>query len=194
MLGLTIIRLYIEGPTAVCVFFVITGYVSSIKGFRLMTTNQHSELMQTLSSSLFRKWFRLFLPTLFIMAIIAMATQLGCFEYTRPMMAHSTRMIPPGTPMKPNLKRNKHAKTQFLYLLKEFWQVADIFNSPQYFPNQNDSIRVSWYFASVPVSRWVGQISDIRPACGTSTHHHRTRHLEPIGSTTILSRSRHRST
>lgn len=140
VLSLPIIRLYIEGPTAVCLFFVITGYVSSIKALRLMSTNQQSELMQSLSGSLFRKWFRLYLPTFSIMAITAIATQLGWFEYTRPMMANAGHMTPPGTNMKPNLKRNKHAITQLHYLLKEFWQVADIFNPAQYFPNHNGNL------------------------------------------------------
>ena len=58
---LPIIRtFFLAGPGMVSVFFVISGYVLSYKILRLIHSKQSARLLDTLSSSMFRRWLRLY--------------------------------------------------------------------------------------------------------------------------------------
>jgi peptidoglycan/LPS O-acetylase OafA/YrhL len=59
------------GHLAVAVFFVISGYVLSAKPLSLIQKGDHAKLAESLGSSLFRRWLRLFLP-LFATTFITM--------------------------------------------------------------------------------------------------------------------------
>lgn len=50
------------GHIAVAVFFVISGYVLSVKPLSLIHAGEHLKLADTVASALFRRWFRLFIP------------------------------------------------------------------------------------------------------------------------------------
>ncbi|PMD30296.1 hypothetical protein L207DRAFT_549508 [Hyaloscypha variabilis F] len=50
------------GHFAVSVFFVISGYVLSAKPLSLIYSNDHAKLGDNLSSALFRRWLRLYIP------------------------------------------------------------------------------------------------------------------------------------
>jgi hypothetical protein len=63
VLQLPILRIFFSGRGMVAVFFVISGYVLSIKSLRLMRQLQLSDLLDSLASSTFRRGIRLFLPT-----------------------------------------------------------------------------------------------------------------------------------
>lgn len=52
------------GHFAVATFFVISGYVLSFRPMGLVHSGDHERVAQSLSSGLFRRWIRLFLPTL----------------------------------------------------------------------------------------------------------------------------------
>ena len=52
------------GHFAVATFFVISGYVLSVRPMGLVHSGDYDRLAQSLSSGLFRRWIRLFLPTL----------------------------------------------------------------------------------------------------------------------------------
>ncbi|MCJ1440174.1 MAG: hypothetical protein MMC23_000657 [Stictis urceolatum] len=52
------------GHYAVSTFFVISGYVLSSRPMGLIYADEHEKLLQAFSSALFRRWFRLFIPTL----------------------------------------------------------------------------------------------------------------------------------
>ncbi len=59
------IRIFFSGGHfAVATFFVISGYVLSTRPMGLIHSGDHERLAQSLSSGLFRRWIRLFLPTL----------------------------------------------------------------------------------------------------------------------------------
>lgn len=52
------------GHFAVATFFVISGYVLSVRPMALVHSGNQERFAQSISSGLFRRWIRLFLPTL----------------------------------------------------------------------------------------------------------------------------------
>ena len=61
---LPFIRIVYTGATMVSMFFIISGFVLSNKSIKLIRAQSHAKLLQTLSSTTFRRAVRLFLPTL----------------------------------------------------------------------------------------------------------------------------------
>jgi peptidoglycan/LPS O-acetylase OafA/YrhL len=59
---LPFVRLIHSGSTSIALFFAISGYVLSNKGIRLIHMGQDAALLNTLSSSLFRRSYRLYAP------------------------------------------------------------------------------------------------------------------------------------
>ncbi|AEO66401.1 60c497f8-16fd-4311-847e-1e5223ffc4fe [Thermothielavioides terrestris] len=53
---------FIGGHIAVAVFFVISGYVLSVKPLSLIHAGEHLKLFDNLASAFFRRWFRLYIP------------------------------------------------------------------------------------------------------------------------------------
>lgn len=64
ILQLPLIRIIHSGRTSVAIFFVISGYVLSHKSLGLCRQRQFTQFARTLSSSAFRRWFRLMIPAL----------------------------------------------------------------------------------------------------------------------------------
>src|SRR5690242_9443093 len=52
------------GHFAVAIFFVISGYVLSVKSLGSIQQNQHLTSADSISSALFRRWLRLYLPVI----------------------------------------------------------------------------------------------------------------------------------
>lgn len=77
---LPFIRLLYAGHAMVIVFFVISGYVLSHKPIKLMRSGKFEELQRVLSSSVFRRGFRLFGPTLIGTFVTMLLTYAGYFE------------------------------------------------------------------------------------------------------------------
>ncbi|KAF2841336.1 hypothetical protein M501DRAFT_1009294 [Patellaria atrata CBS 101060] len=78
---LPFLRLITSGRAMVTVFFVISGYVLSIKPLKLIRERRYDELLSNCSSSLFRRGPRLYLPTICSTFLVMLAVQLGCFTY-----------------------------------------------------------------------------------------------------------------
>ncbi|KAF8859825.1 hypothetical protein BDZ45DRAFT_589198 [Acephala macrosclerotiorum] len=57
------------GHFAVSVFFVISGYVLSLKPLTLIHAGEHTRLGDNLASALFRRWIRLFIPVILLTLI-----------------------------------------------------------------------------------------------------------------------------
>ncbi|EAA32390.1 hypothetical protein GE21DRAFT_7439 [Neurospora crassa] len=99
ILKLPIIRLFYSGPPMVCIFFVISGYAISLKPLKLIhsgacsssssSTTAHSDernyskLFETLSSLVFRRGLRLFLPPAISTFLIVLLLRLGAYEWNR---------------------------------------------------------------------------------------------------------------
>lgn len=76
---LPLIRLVIAGIPAVCIFFVISGYAISLRLLRLSHLGRASDFADALSSSLFRRHPRLFMPATFVMLVTAVMSYFGAF-------------------------------------------------------------------------------------------------------------------
>jgi hypothetical protein len=57
-----LIRVVHSGRFMVVIFFVISGYVLSYRSLKLARQGKHLELLDSLGSSMFRRWLRLHLP------------------------------------------------------------------------------------------------------------------------------------
>lgn len=77
---LPFIRLIYSGRVMVNVFFVISGYVLSIKPLRLMRSRSWDQLFHTLASAVFRRGFRLYMPTFIGTFFVMLAVQMGAFN------------------------------------------------------------------------------------------------------------------
>ncbi|KIX07794.1 uncharacterized protein Z518_02448 [Rhinocladiella mackenziei CBS 650.93] len=72
MACLPVLRTFFSGGHfAVSVFFVISGYVLSIKPRDLIYSGDHERLADSLASALFRRWLRLYIPVICTTAITA---------------------------------------------------------------------------------------------------------------------------
>ncbi|EWY91448.1 hypothetical protein FOYG_08552 [Fusarium oxysporum NRRL 32931] len=65
------------GHYAVSTFFIISGYVLSLKPMGLIQSGEHAQLGDVIASSLFRRWIRLYLPI--IMSMLVYITLLHMF-------------------------------------------------------------------------------------------------------------------
>lgn len=72
------IKVFFAGSAQVFTFFVLSGYVLSVKPLRQMRS-QDPAIFTTLTSSVFRRGMRLFLPSIAIMAIVAVLGQMGMY-------------------------------------------------------------------------------------------------------------------
>lgn len=89
---LPIIRLFYQGPAAVCIFFVISGYALSYRPLKLIRSQSNSELLETLSSLVFRRAIRLFVPSIVSTFMIVCLLRLGAYEPTREFANDRTYM------------------------------------------------------------------------------------------------------
>lgn len=80
---LPFIRLLVSGPTMVCLFFVVSGYALSLKPLKQIRSRSYDGFANTMSSFVFRRAFRLFLPTATSTFMVVVLLQLGVYEKTR---------------------------------------------------------------------------------------------------------------
>lgn len=91
-LKLPFVRIWYQGPAAVCVFFVISGYALSYKPLKLIRSQNTLDFSTTVSSLTFRRAIRLYLPTATSTFLIACLLQLGLYELTREFATDRTYM------------------------------------------------------------------------------------------------------
>ena len=121
-LKLPIVRLLYQGSPAVAIFFVISGYVLSYRPLSLARAGNFEGSFKTLSSMTFRRFFRLYLPTIIATLITAFLARLGVFELTKnfnvSIHAVVTERHPP------------HFKTtlgQFKHWLKSTFELVEVY-------------------------------------------------------------------
>ncbi|ETN45258.1 uncharacterized protein HMPREF1541_09089 [Cyphellophora europaea CBS 101466] len=76
------VKILWSGSAQVFTFFVLSGYVLSYKPIKQMR-NRSSQVQKTLSSSIFRRGMRLFIPAFAMVAIIAVAAQVGIYKWAQ---------------------------------------------------------------------------------------------------------------
>ncbi|KAI1177177.1 acyltransferase family-domain-containing protein [Nemania sp. FL0916] len=84
-------RLLYSGPSMVCVFFVISGYALSLRPLTLSRQRRgqgqngegEAAFARTISSLVFRRFFRLYLPPIISTLTTALLLNAGAFEPTR---------------------------------------------------------------------------------------------------------------
>lgn len=92
---LPFVKLIYAGHFMVTLFFVVGGYVISLKPIKLMRSHLWEPLYHTLVSSVFRRGLRLYLPG-FIASFITMLTvQAGLWEFSRPYTEDRTYIFQP---------------------------------------------------------------------------------------------------
>lgn len=82
-LKLPFLRLWYQGPPAVCVFFIISGYALSYRPLKLARNGALSDFATTMSSMTFRRAIRLYIPTAISTFMIIGLLRLGAYEWTR---------------------------------------------------------------------------------------------------------------
>ena len=83
ILKLPFLRLFYQGPAAVCVFFVISGYALCYRPLKLARNNNLGDFSSTMGSLVFRRWFRLFIPPMISTLMILCLARMGAYELTR---------------------------------------------------------------------------------------------------------------
>ncbi|KAJ2983392.1 hypothetical protein NUW58_g6254 [Xylaria curta] len=117
---LPIIRLVISGPANVMIFFVVSGYALSLKPLSLIRKDQHLQMYQALSSSIFRRHSRLFIPAIIICAPAPIIAYFG--GYSGGGM--------PGAAIKPmNPPRFETIWGQFCNYIKTLIVLSDVYSS-----------------------------------------------------------------
>ncbi|KAJ9606241.1 hypothetical protein H2200_009202 [Cladophialophora chaetospira] len=71
------------GEAMVNLFFVISGYVLLYKPLSLLYSSEHQRMYESIASSVFRRAFRLWLPTMASILLIAVLTRMQVFEPAR---------------------------------------------------------------------------------------------------------------
>jgi len=117
---LPILRLLIEGGyMSVCIFFIMSGYVCSIKPLKLAATVGPDETRKSIASSVVRRLLRLAGPASIATFISATLSYLGAFNLARSLpggwfTGHSSGPVPGFFP---------HLRLLFLSLVEPFLHV-----------------------------------------------------------------------
>jgi peptidoglycan/LPS O-acetylase OafA/YrhL len=118
LLRLPFIKTLYNGPAMVSLFFVLSGYALSYRPVKQMRNGEYDALFSGLSSSVFRRAIRLYLPCVASTLMIVLLLRLGFYDNTRELADDSTRLT--GT-------REHHAwrydtiTEQFWIWIKSFW-------------------------------------------------------------------------
>ena len=80
---LPIFRLVAAGHAWVALFFILSGFVNSLKPLKLARSNQIESALTNIAHSSFRRTFRLVLPATFATLISWFICQLGMYEMAR---------------------------------------------------------------------------------------------------------------
>ncbi|KAK6542814.1 hypothetical protein TWF694_006755 [Orbilia ellipsospora] len=93
-LQLPVIRVFMCGASMVSIFFVISGFALSYKSIRQIRNRDQSSVLTTLSSSTFRRAFRLNLPTLASVMFIALLIRMGAFTWVSKNVPKKKHIFP----------------------------------------------------------------------------------------------------
>ena len=134
---LPILRLAYSGSEAVLVFFLVAGYAISYRSLQLMSRHDDAasqkSLYMGLSASIFRRFFRLYLPCLVITLINAVTTWMGALEPLRPWTKDSKQyFLGPGKMKQP--PRYSSLFEQLGSWANQFWKMMSVWQYEVYYP------------------------------------------------------------
>jgi peptidoglycan/LPS O-acetylase OafA/YrhL len=120
---LPILRLVYSGHVSVSLFFVIAGFYISLKPLKQARNGLYSSFLDTLSSAIFRRTCRLYLPciaTLFVTFVMACC---GAFDFQYAL----TKRWPFGSKPVTSLAIQPNVWLQFKDFVGQVWQWSDPF-------------------------------------------------------------------
>ncbi|EXJ82228.1 hypothetical protein A1O3_06041 [Capronia epimyces CBS 606.96] len=127
-LELPIIRYVHSGFTA-HIFFAVAGYLTSLRIFQLLERHNqqsHSKVMVNISGALFRRAFRLYLPTFIITLIFTHYIHFGFYEHNRPYLDDHEKLFP-GVWQEPKPEQLASYYAQLQYWASEMYQLSNVF-------------------------------------------------------------------
>ncbi|KAF3761148.1 hypothetical protein M406DRAFT_229188, partial [Cryphonectria parasitica EP155] len=80
---LPFLRLVWAGPPMVAIFFIISGYALSLKPLKLARSRRWADFSTAMTSFVFRRAFRLFLPTILSTLMVVALLRVGAYEWNR---------------------------------------------------------------------------------------------------------------
>lgn len=131
-IDLPIIRVFYLGPPMVSTFFVVGGYVISLKPLQLIQTNSSSsreKLLQTTCSFTFRRFLRLYLPAFVSTGFVMVGTYLGLFDFVSSLLQDSKLF--PGQREK-CMTRYSSFYAQVVFWVREMLNLTNVYR-PGYF-------------------------------------------------------------
>ncbi|CAM1500888.1 Fc.00g100500.m01.CDS01 [Cosmosporella sp. VM-42] len=144
MLKLPFFRLWYQGPTAVCVFFVISGYALSYKPLKLIRGRKTEDFSVTMSSLVFRRGIRLYLPTAISTFMIVCLLRIGVYEWTREFANDRKYMK---NIVEPHPKRMENAYDQWKDWAIQMFNFVHVFGWDKY----GGSTRYDVHLWTIPV-------------------------------------------
>lgn len=118
-LQLPFVRVILAGPAMVSVFFVVSGFALSYKPLRQIRAHDYQALQATLSSSTFRRAFRLFIPVIVVSIMIGGLAHFG--GWSQPLQIQQFSTV--GEAIYDCYKN--------LWIILDPWRI-DIFHAPPY--------------------------------------------------------------
>lgn len=93
LIQLPFVSLFYRGHAMVAIFFVVGGYVLSLKPLTLIHARQHSAAHSALVSSVFRRGIRLYMPAVIATFMTMLTIYLGLWEYPRRFITEDRQFI-----------------------------------------------------------------------------------------------------
>ncbi|KAJ3478025.1 hypothetical protein NLG97_g8685 [Lecanicillium saksenae] len=124
-LKLPFIRIWYQGPPAVCLFFVISGYALSYRPLKLVRSRSSNDFATAISSLVFRRGIRLYLPTAISTFLIICLLRIGAYEWTREFANDRTYMK---NIVEPHPLRMEFASDQYLDWAKHMYRFVHVFD------------------------------------------------------------------
>ncbi|KAK1247786.1 hypothetical protein MKX07_000674 [Trichoderma sp. CBMAI-0711] len=125
ILKLPFLRLWYQGPPAVCVFFIISGYALSYRPLKLIRSGAWSDFANTMSSLVFRRGIRLYLPTAVSTFMIICLLRIGAYEWTRDFANDRKYMK---NIVEPHPARMEHAFAQYKDWMVHMFRFIQVFS------------------------------------------------------------------
>lgn len=128
-LKLPFIRLWYQGPPAVCLFFVISGYALSYRPLKFVRSGASTDFSTAISSLVFRRGIRLYLPTAISTFMIICLLRIGAYEWTRDFANDRTYMK---NVIEPHPECMESASAQFVDWAWHMFRFVHVFGWDKY--------------------------------------------------------------